>query len=98
MTKRSDGYVAALVARLGGDVLITDEEAARAPKFSLKRDPKTATVRIWVEAETLVGEIVTAPEPQSIMPRMIGHECEAWQIIVDHDGRRRYCSACGVDQ
>lgn len=65
--QRGTGYVAALVARLGGNVVITDEEAARAGDLTIKRDPVTAQTYISLKPVEIVGEIVTA-EPQSIEP------------------------------
>jgi hypothetical protein len=90
--QRGTGYVAALVARLGGDVLITDEEAARAGDLVVKHDRARAQTRILLKPVEIVGEIVTAGQ-QSIEPPK--HQCESWQMIVDHPGRRRYCAACG---
>jgi hypothetical protein len=63
--QRGTGYVAALVARLGGDVVITDEEAARAGDIVIERDQLLMQTRIRLKPEQLQGEIVTA-EPQSI--------------------------------
>jgi hypothetical protein len=63
--QRGTGYVAALVARLGGEVIITDEEAARAGDLIIEYDRLRAQTYIALKPIELAGEIVTAA-PQSI--------------------------------
>jgi len=89
--QRGTGYVAALVARLGGDVIITDEEAARAGDLVIEHDRPSNQTRIRLKPVQLVGEIVTAPT-QSIESG--AHQCEPWQKIRNIDGGV-YCGACG---
>lgn len=92
--QRGTGYVAALVDLLGGDVVITDEQARRAGDLTIDYDPLTMQTRIRLKPEQLQGEIVTA-EPQSITSGP-AHQCESWQIRRNADDGGRYCAGCGA--
>ena len=95
--QRGTGYVAALVTMLGGDVVITDEQAVRSGDLVIDYDPLTMQTRIRLKPEQLQGEIVTA-EPQSITSIASGpkHQCESWQIRRNADDGGRYCAGCGA--
>lgn len=96
MTKTAEeALIAILIEKLGGEVIITHRDFARADELEVERWDRPATLDYKLTARrppvTLQGEIVTA-EPQSIE---VGHQHESWQIRSAGDGRE-YCAACGA--
>jgi len=79
---------AALIARLGGEVTITHDEATRLVGVSVVRydDPETLGYRFGLTVPDF-GQ--PSPDPT--------HQCESWMIRRGDTGTR-YCASCGADQ
>lgn len=90
---------AALIARLGGDVVITWQEARRLTGVAVTRwdEPEMKRYRFTLNSPTDIPD--TPAELAALHPQKAAdpHQCESWQIRRNADGDR-YCAACGVTQ